>query len=117
MRDELATAKSAIGSARKTASDAAAEASRRLSEAKVQHGAAISALEKKLQQQVTGNTQAAAPLPPISLLSSNQGKLLLGLNVLLALTLLAVLRFQQGGGGGGGGRGGAKRAKQGEYME
>ena len=111
--DPLASAKLAVESAKKVTSEAAAAANKRLVESKAKHEAAserVIALENELRRAAEGNKAMTTQTLP-SLLSSTQGKMSLGLNVLLALTLLAVLRLH-----GGGGRGG-KRAKQGEYME
>ena len=113
LRGELASAKLAVESAKKVTSEAAAAANKRLVELKAKHEAAseqVIALEHELKRAAEGNKEMTTQTPP-SLFSSAQGKMSLGLNVLLALTLLAVLRLH-----GGGGRGG-KRAKQGEYME
>ena len=97
LRDELSRSDKALDAVKAAAAKASEEARKRMAEAGAE---ATKALAEAEQAATNGG----------SLLSSTQGKVLLASNVLLAITLLSVLRSNQRARSGG-------RAKQGEYME
>ena len=109
LREELTrTGKELVAAKRATAAaEAAAKTQVAVAAAKAKAAAAeLAALEEAAK---AAEAKAAAAPPP-SFLSDPLGQLLLASNVLLALTLLAVLRS---GGGSGAARGGRGKVKHG----